>query len=654
MKISLKAKLLLYALATGFSFAFIAGSGIGWTISVLIQVVVFLLLIQKREEVTNKKALFLFLPIIILSFKFALRANSMFDFANVVLSILLFSAMILMLKDKLFVKKTHFNFMRNTLHACVKPFTFIDVPFKFMADEGKNNKKTKIIQKVILGVLVSLPVLFVILVLLSLSDFVFEKIVDDFLKAINLENLSSLFIDTIFFVVYAIYSFGLVYVLFEDRFSYWLNQRRINRVNTNYNYANNPYINTAGNQVNGAGGGQFSPEQNMDAPHLQGSDNANLNSVQNANPAENLAQQQDVQKSCNINMPSAHSESEQHAATGSGAASEENSPQLAQLPTDASCAHTDPAQLQANGESAATQAPPAPTAWANQQPQPQYMQTGYNQFNPQFAQPKQPEDLIIFTILHSTILIVYTIFCAVQFKYLFVNTQTDLLQFFIDEGLTYSQYARRGFNELLILSFINIGLILFTMHCAKVRIYEKKVAASGFLKVMMLYMCAVTFVLLASSFYRMTLYSGAYGFTILRVLVMIFLAFEALGLVATFIYIIRPTFNIVAVYTCICIAFYLCINIINLDRIIARNNIDLYLDGTMEELDIYYLHSLSADAAPEMLRLKESTDNEFLQEQVDAYFENIIYMNEFYDEFKDYNVSVNSAIEQYNSTLVQG
>ena len=51
-----------------------------------------------------------------------------------------------------------------------------------------------------------------------------------------------------------------------------------------------------------------------------------------------------------------------------------------------------------------------------------------------------------------SVLAVYTIFIVIQFKYLFSGGV-------LPNGLNYSEYARRGFFELVVLSVLNIALI---------------------------------------------------------------------------------------------------------------------------------------------------------------------------------------------------
>ena len=209
-------------------------------------------------------------------------------------------------------------------------------------------------------------------------------------------------------------------------------------------------------------------------------------------------------------------------------------------------------------------------------------------------------DLIVFNILLVSILVVYSIFIVIQFKYLFSGGV-------LPGGLNYSEYARRGFFELVFLSVLNIALILLTTYLLRDKIYGDKNKWAVFTKLMLVYLCVITGILLVSSYYRMSLYDGVYGFTRLRVLVYIFLIFEAGGLLATLAYIIKHNFNIFAVYAAIVLLFYLTLNLVRMDELIAKRNIDMYLSGQAEDIDIDYLLTLSHDALPQIMRL---TDND--------------------------------------------
>ncbi len=205
-------------------------------------------------------------------------------------------------------------------------------------------------------------------------------------------------------------------------------------------------------------------------------------------------------------------------------------------------------------------------------------------------------DLLITGIVMVSILAVYTAFVFIQFRYLFSGST-------LPYGLDVWEYARKGFFELLGLSCVNITIILVVVRLAQKA--EGKMRA--FVKFLNLYLCFVTVVLLTSSFYRMWLYSESDGLTRLRFMVFGFLIFEFIGLIFTFIYIVKPKFNIVLVYGAIGLLYYLILNVIPMDAIVAKNQVDRFLNGEREE--ITYVRSLSGDAAGEIVRAYEKGGN---------------------------------------------
>jgi uncharacterized membrane protein len=91
-------------------------------------------------------------------------------------------------------------------------------------------------------------------------------------------------------------------------------------------------------------------------------------------------------------------------------------------------------------------------------------------------------------------------------------------------------YARRGFFELIFLTGVNIAFILLTVWLTK----AQKSRAANLTKILCLYLCAITVILLISSFYRMWLHGYDDGLTRMRFLVFGFLIFEFIGLIFTF------------------------------------------------------------------------------------------------------------------------
>ncbi|MDL2260017.1 DUF4173 domain-containing protein [Deltaproteobacteria bacterium OttesenSCG-928-K17] len=219
----------------------------------------------------------------------------------------------------------------------------------------------------------------------------------------------------------------------------------------------------------------------------------------------------------------------------------------------------------------------------------------------------QFSDFVIINMALFSVLSAYAIFTVIQFKYLFAGGGE------LPYGLSYTYYARRGFFELLFLSGFNIFAILLVVELTR----DETGAGAELTKAFCCCLCLATFILLASSFYRMWLYSGDSGLTRLRFLVFGFLIFEAVGLLFTLAYIIKPMFNITLIYMAIGFTYYLLLNIIPMDSIIAKSQIDRYL--ATGKGDIQYAASLSSDAAPQIARLLASGDP-YLQDVAEEYF----------------------------------
>ena len=90
----------------------------------------------------------------------------------------------------------------------------------------------------------------------------------------------------------------------------------------------------------------------------------------------------------------------------------------------------------------------------------------------------------------------------------------------IPRGYIYSSYAREGFFELLFVTLINFGIILYLIYKTNLVKEDKKV------KYLVLSLIAFSIFLIFNSYYRMFLYIGKFGFTNLRLQVILFLFME--------------------------------------------------------------------------------------------------------------------------------
>lgn len=210
------------------------------------------------------------------------------------------------------------------------------------------------------------------------------------------------------------------------------------------------------------------------------------------------------------------------------------------------------------------------------------------------------DNIIINTIL-TIVNFVYVVFCYIQIVNLFMG-YTNLSE------TEYANYARQGFFQLMAVSLINLIIILVTTHNQK----ESTTRQQNYTKVMNLLLAVFTLIILISSFMRMYLYEQAFGYTFLRLMVYIILITEAILMIPTVMHIFDRKVNLIKPYFIIILTMYVLVNYINIDKIIAKKNVDRYFDtnniGTEKGIDIDYLKTTGIDGALEVKRLLNADD----------------------------------------------
>lgn len=199
--------------------------------------------------------------------------------------------------------------------------------------------------------------------------------------------------------------------------------------------------------------------------------------------------------------------------------------------------------------------------------------------------------------------LLFAFFVTLQFQYLF-GGQSNIKE----TGFTFSEYAVRGFTELVLVAVLSMGLYLVLNTIAKRKSGGQALAFNSLAIALML----LVLVILASSFQRLLMYENAYGFSQLRLYTHIFIIWVALLLVAAVALIAAgaPGRFGLALF-CALIGFTLTFAVINVDAFITRQNVNRALQG--KPLDDYYLGSLSSDAVPQLFALY---DDARLPEQI--------------------------------------
>ena len=184
-------------------------------------------------------------------------------------------------------------------------------------------------------------------------------------------------------------------------------------------------------------------------------------------------------------------------------------------------------------------------------------------------------------------------FVAVQAGYLFGGAGRVAAT----AGLTYAEYARRGFFELVAVTALVIPVLLLADWLLRVEApNQRRVfrALSGT-------MVALLAVIVASALHRMYLYLQEFGLTVSRVcatVFMVWLAFVLLWFALTVLRGERDRFAFGALMAGFAAALLL--NVVSPDALVARVNIERLEAG--KRFDPYYLTVLSADAVPVLVR----------------------------------------------------
>jgi len=196
---------------------------------------------------------------------------------------------------------------------------------------------------------------------------------------------------------------------------------------------------------------------------------------------------------------------------------------------------------------------------------------------------------VIPVLVGSTVLLLlnllYLIFAYVQIRFLFLAQSTELLK-----NYDYASYAREGFFELLVLSILNTFGVLFV---------KKFVKTSLVIRMGLTVTVFCTYIMMASSFYKMYLYESMYGYTRLRLYVYLILLFMAIFMSLIALGIWKPSYKVIEWGIMVGLVYYLVISFVNIDAMIVRNNLRQYeLTG---KLDLYYLTTLSEDGMPDLI-----------------------------------------------------
>ncbi|MGE5642021.1 MAG: DUF4153 domain-containing protein [Byssovorax cruenta] len=209
-------------------------------------------------------------------------------------------------------------------------------------------------------------------------------------------------------------------------------------------------------------------------------------------------------------------------------------------------------------------------------------------------------------IVLGSVLLLFIAFVVIQFQYFFGGQANIHI-----EGYTYSEYARKGFGELVAVAFFSL-LMLLGLGAITRREMESQRRVFSSLGVALV---GLVIVMLISAYQRLVLYEAAYGFSRLRTYTHVFMIW--LGLLLITVVILEMTRRERAVGLAMVLAalgFIISINLLNVDAFIVRQNVQREIRGLNDkafaqgraDLDVQYFLDLSDDAIPPLVSAYQS------------------------------------------------
>ncbi|MCI0330305.1 MAG: DUF4173 domain-containing protein [candidate division Zixibacteria bacterium] len=213
------------------------------------------------------------------------------------------------------------------------------------------------------------------------------------------------------------------------------------------------------------------------------------------------------------------------------------------------------------------------------------------------------------TIALGLLNLLFLSFVIVQFRYFFGGA--NLVE--VTPGLTYAEYARRGFFELVAVA----GLVLPLLLGWQWLLPKENPKSKKLFQVLAGTMIVLLFVIMASAVKRMRLYQSEYGLTELRLYTTAFMGWLAAVFVWFGLTVLRnhrERFMFGAVVTGFVAIFAL--QVINPDNLIIRTNVSLAQSG--KSFDVTYAATLSDDVLPAIVEALPSLNEADRKKVVDS------------------------------------
>lgn len=208
----------------------------------------------------------------------------------------------------------------------------------------------------------------------------------------------------------------------------------------------------------------------------------------------------------------------------------------------------------------------------------------------------------------GTVVLLYAVYLVSQLSYFFGGFMGLL-----PEGYSMAEYARRGFFEMAWICAINLSIMTLAVGLVK-----KETKAPLSTRLLCLFIGMVTLLLVATASAKMLLYIGSYGLTRRRVLTEVIMVWLGITTAVVTVWLFMPKLPYMKAVLLSALLIGATVFWADVDTVTARYNVEAYMSGRLETVDVRYLSTLGDGAVPYLQQLTLEADPEIAQQAQDA------------------------------------
>lgn len=195
---------------------------------------------------------------------------------------------------------------------------------------------------------------------------------------------------------------------------------------------------------------------------------------------------------------------------------------------------------------------------------------------------------------------------------------------------SFSEYARRGFFETEAIAFINLVIMVLSVWLT---VRRDNGTLNPVIKGILTFIGVFTILFIATAISKMVMYIDEYGLTVLRLCTSAFMLATATVIIAFVIRIFKPQLKTIKYAVLISMLIFTVLSLCGIERTIADYNVNAYLNGKHETIDMHTLGGLSDSAIPYIAKLTKC-DDEFISQ----------YANEIIYDLYDWTIGTEHVI----------